>query len=208
MSGALDLYRPVDPDDEPAELIRRGQPEAYTGDRDELHDRLVRWFEESEMARQDEIALAERDRAYYSHEQWTKVELEELKKRGQPPVVINKIADKIGLLCGMERKARTDPKAFARNPQDEDRADAATQVLRYIADDNTFSIVRSQVFENMLIGPRTSPGPTTAAAACVLCSATGRTRASGGRPPTPSTGCSPSRNALRSRTARRGRHAG
>ena len=55
------------------------------------------------------------------------------------------------LLCGMERKARTDPKAFARTPAEEDRADAATQALRYIADDNDFSLVRSAVFENMLI---------------------------------------------------------
>ena len=55
------------------------------------------------------------------------------------------------LLCGMERKARTDPKAFARTPAEEDRADAATQALRYIADDNDFSIVRSEVFSNMLI---------------------------------------------------------
>ena len=37
----------------------------------------------------------------------------------------------------MERKARTDPKAFARTPAEEDRADAATQCLRYIADDNS-----------------------------------------------------------------------
>jgi hypothetical protein len=65
--------------------------------------------------------------------------------------VINRIHDKVSLLCGMERKARTDPKAFARTPAEEDRAEAATQALRYISDDNNFSIVRSGVFENMLI---------------------------------------------------------
>jgi len=125
--------------------------DAYPRDLDELHDKLVRWFEESELARQDEIALAERDRSYVDHEQWTKKELDELKNRGQPAIVVNKIADKLQLLCGMERKARTDPKAFARTPAEEDRADAATQALRYIADDNSFSLVRSGVFENMLV---------------------------------------------------------
>jgi hypothetical protein len=125
--------------------------DAYPRDLDDLHDRLVRWFEESEMARQDEIALAERDRSYVDHEQWTREELKLLKERGQPAIVINKIADKLQLLCGMERKARTDPKAFARTPAEEDRADAATQALRYIADDNSFSLVRSGVFENMLV---------------------------------------------------------
>ena len=55
------------------------------------------------------------------------------------------------MLCGLERKARTDPKAFSRTPEEEDLADAATQALRYIADDNNFPLVRSAVFENMLI---------------------------------------------------------
>ena len=77
--------------------------------------------------------------------------MDELKKRGQPAIVINKVHDKVSLLCGMERKARTDPKAFARTPAEEDRAEAATQALRYISDDNNFSLVRSAVFENMLI---------------------------------------------------------
>ena len=105
----------------------------------------------SEMARQDEMQLAERDRDYYDHAHWTKAELDELKKRGQPPTVINKIHDKVSLLCGLERKASTDPKAFSRTPEEEDLADAATQALRYIADDNNFPLVRSAVFENMLI---------------------------------------------------------
>ena len=118
---------------------------------DDLHARLIRWFEESELARMDEIDLAQRDREYFDGSQWTRDELKLLKERGQPAIVINKVADKVQLLCGMERKARTDPKAFARTPAEEDRADAATQALRYIADDNDFSIVRSEVFSSMLI---------------------------------------------------------
>ena len=126
-------------------------PNTYPRDLDELHRMLIQWFEESELARTDEITMAERDREYYDHAQWTNEERAELKKRGQPEIVINKIHDKVELLCGMERKARTDPKAFPRTPQEEDRADAATQALRYIGDDNDFDITRSQVFSNMLI---------------------------------------------------------
>jgi hypothetical protein len=55
------------------------------------------------------------------------------------------------MLCGLERKARTDPKAFPRTPAEEDRADAATQSLRYVSDDNDFSRLRSLVFEDMLV---------------------------------------------------------
>ena len=49
----------------------------------------------------------------------------------------------------MERKARTDPKASPeRQPRrTERRGDAG---LRYIADDNSFSLVRMDVFENLL----------------------------------------------------------
>ena len=53
--------------------------------------------------------------------------------------------------AGWSARRRTDPKAFARTPAEEDRAEAATQALRYISDDNNFSLVRSAVFENMLI---------------------------------------------------------
>jgi hypothetical protein len=140
------------PDTPPAiRDLTPGDPDAYPRDLDDLHARLIRWFEESELARQDEINLAQRDREYFDGMQWTRDELKLLKERGQPAIVINKVADKVQLLCGMERKARTDPKAFARTPAEEDRADAATQALRYIADDNDFSIVRSEVFSNMLI---------------------------------------------------------
>jgi len=125
--------------------------DAYSGDVDKQHDQLVRWFEESEMARMEEIEAAERDRAYFNHEQWTKAELDALKARGQPPIIINKIHDKIELLCGLERKARTNPKCFPRTPNEDDRADAATQALRYIADDNDFDVVRSEVFQCILI---------------------------------------------------------
>ena len=140
------------PDTPPAiRDLTGGDPDAYPRDLDDLHARLIRWFEESELARMDEIDLAQRDREYFDGMQWTRDELKLLKERGQPAIVINKVADKVQLLCGMERKARTDPKAFARTPAEEDRADAATQALRYIADDNDFSIVRSEVFSNMLI---------------------------------------------------------
>jgi hypothetical protein len=123
----------------------------YPKDLDDLHGKLVRWFEESEMARMDEIELAQRDRSYVDHDQYTREERKILSERGQPIITINKIADKVQLLCGMERKARTDPKAYSRTPAEEDRADAATQCLRYIADDNSFSLVRSHVFESMLV---------------------------------------------------------
>jgi hypothetical protein len=132
-------------------LEQPGGAQAYDGDTDTLHTRLVRWFEEAERASIDERELAERDRDYFLGTQWTQAERDALRKRGQPEITINKIRDKVELLCGLERRARTDPKAFPRTPTEEDRANAATDALRYIADDNDFPIIRSYVYENMLV---------------------------------------------------------
>jgi hypothetical protein len=120
-------------------------------DADEQHIRMVRWFEEAEQSQLDARQLAMRDRCYVDGDQWTTPERDELRKRGQPVISINYCRRKLDLLCGLERKARTDPKAFPRTPAEDERADAATQALRYIADDNDFQALRSQVFDNMLV---------------------------------------------------------
>jgi hypothetical protein len=125
--------------------------DVYPRDAMEQHAKLVRWFEEAERSSQNEREQAERDRDYYDGAQLTPGELAALKKRGQPPLIDNYIRDKVDLLCGMERKARTDPVAYPRTPQEEDRADAATQALRYLQDDLVMPQIRSSVWENMLI---------------------------------------------------------
>ena len=106
------------------------------------------------MARQDEIVLAQRDRDYVDHEQYTREERKTLNERGQPIITINKIADKLQLLCGMERKARTDPKAsLARRP----RKTAPRPPPRRCATSPTTTRSRSSavaVFNNMLVEGR------------------------------------------------------
>lgn len=149
MSGALNAYlKPQN--DEPAPA-KPADESAYPKNLDQLHTRLVKWFEEAEYSGQDERELSQRDRAYVDHDQWTTAEREALRKRGQPEITINYVARKIALLCGMERKARTDPKAFPRTPTEDDRADAATQALRYVADDVNLSVTRSEVYNNILV---------------------------------------------------------
>ena len=125
--------------------------DAYPGDTDKLHAQLVQWFEDAEFASRSEREDANRSRSYFDGYQWTKQEQDALAKRGQPEITINKIHDKVSLLCGLERRARTDPKAYPRTPSEEDRADAATQALRYLADNNDYPLSRSAVFEEMLV---------------------------------------------------------
>jgi hypothetical protein len=52
---------------------------------------LVQQFESSEELTIDARKLAERDRDYYDEKQLTASEQAELKRRGQPPIVNNRI---------------------------------------------------------------------------------------------------------------------
>lgn len=126
------------------------QPE-YHGDVDKLHARLIGLFEESETASYDARKAAEQARDYYDGKQYTAEQIAILHRRRQPPVVNNYIKRKIDLLRGIERRGRSDPKAFPRTPDQDDRADAATQALRYVGDDQRYDVVRSQFAENLMI---------------------------------------------------------
>jgi len=96
-------------------------------------------------------ALAEKCRDYKNGEQLSEEEIKALKKRKQPPVVDNKIQDKYDTLIGIEQQTRTDPKAYPRTPQHEDDADAATDSLRYVKDDNSFTETTTAAFDNLVV---------------------------------------------------------
>lgn len=115
-------------------------------------EQLVNMFYDSVSASSDSREKAERDRDFYDGKQWTSEEESALKKRGQAPIVINLCAPKVDYLLGVERKTRTDPKAFPRNPQvDEGAAEACTDALRYVVDNNDFDQIASDAFEQLII---------------------------------------------------------
>ena len=126
-------------------------PKKKTGATDTLA-LLVGWVDDAETASADARSNSERDRDYYDGIQLTSSELAELARRGQPPIVINRIKRKVAFLTGLEKQQRTDPRGFARNPeQDEEAADAATDSIRFVLDNNDFDVTRSKVWENLLI---------------------------------------------------------
>lgn len=110
-----------------------------------------RMFEEAEEASQSARELAERDRDYYDGKQLTSDEEAELKKRGQPAVVLNMIRQKINFLIGLEKQQRTKPRALPRTPIHEQDANACTDALRYVIDGQNFQNLRSNVWKNMLV---------------------------------------------------------
>ncbi|MEN3973107.1 hypothetical protein WJS89_10545 [Sphingomicrobium sp. XHP0235] len=120
-------------------------------DKTEVLSALVDKFEAAEEATRDARKLAERDRDYYDGKQWTDAEVAALKKRKQPVVTFNRIQRKVDYLSGMEKQVRKDPKAFPRNPDDEQAAEAATDAIRYVCDDSNWDDVRSEAFDNLQV---------------------------------------------------------
>lgn len=118
---------------------------------EDLLSTLVSYFENSEEATETARTQAERDRDYYDGRQLTSEEEAALRKRKQPPLVINRIRRKVDYLIGLEKQGRTDPKAYPRNPDDEMEANAATDALRFVCEDCDFEQHASAVWENMLI---------------------------------------------------------
>lgn len=118
----------------------------------DLHRLLMLQFTEFADATISMRARAEKARRYKNGEQWSSDEVSALKKRKQPVVTDNKIKDKCDALLGIEKQMRTDPKAYARTPKHEDAAEAATDALRFVADQNRFQrSVRKPACDNLIV---------------------------------------------------------
>lgn len=112
---------------------------------------LVTYFEDAEEATDAARKAAERDRDYYDGKQLTDAELKELRRRGQPDVIINRIQPKINYLLGFEAANRTDPRAFPRTPMDEQASEACTDALRFVKDSAELDQAFSLAWETMLV---------------------------------------------------------
>lgn len=112
---------------------------------------FVEMFEAAEEASDSSRQVSERCRDYFDNKQWTDEEVAELQRRGQAPTVDNVIAGKVNWLIGQEMNSRTDPKAFPREPRHQQGAEAATDAIRYVCDNQDWPQIRTAVWENMLI---------------------------------------------------------
>jgi len=85
-------------------------------------EKFERQFQQFVDATEEARAISAKCRDYRDGRQWTAEEENILRARGQAPIVINRIAPKVNALMGMEISNRVDPRAFPRNPKDEDAA--------------------------------------------------------------------------------------
>lgn len=127
------------------------EPNKAKLDKDALLSKLVQWFEASEEATVAARTASELDRDYYNGVQWTDAEKKKLVGRGQPAITINRIRPKVNYVKGAEIQLRMRPKGFPRNPDDEDAANAATDAIRFVCDNNKFDRTRSKTRENLAI---------------------------------------------------------
>lgn len=112
---------------------------------------LRRMVELGATMQEEARTASERDRDYYDGHQLTAEERATLAERRQPPIVINRIRRKIDAMVGIEQRGRVDPRAFPREPGDEDAAELATKALLFVESRERLDIHRSAAFENLLV---------------------------------------------------------
>lgn len=112
---------------------------------------FVTQFEDAESATYDARKQSEKCRDYFDDKQLTDAEKTALEKRGQPAVVFNEIKPKVKTMLGLEKQTRKDPKAFPRNPVDDEAARACTDAVRYVCDDSNWDEQRSRAAKNLAI---------------------------------------------------------
>jgi hypothetical protein len=113
--------------------------------------RLVRMVTEGQSLTAEPRKQSQIDDDYYHSHQLSADELKALASRGQPDIIINRTKAAINGILGVTEQGKSEPRAYPRTPHDEDSADVATDVLRYIAEKNRFPRLKQDVFRDMLV---------------------------------------------------------
>ena len=112
---------------------------------------LRKWFDADRSNLEKTRIEALEARKFFHAEQLTTEDKAILRSRGQPIVVTNRIRAAINGILGVLDSAASDPRGFPRTPKDEQSADVATKVLRYIQDDTRFDETKLDCAENYLV---------------------------------------------------------
>lgn len=116
----------------------------------ELHKRLLSFYRQ-ELDRQGENRFQmSTDEDYFDSIQWSEEEAQNLKDRGQAPIVYNVIATSVNWIIGTEKRGRTDFKILPREKEDTKPAELKTMLLKYISDVNRLPFSRSRAFEDAI----------------------------------------------------------
>ena len=112
-----------------------------------LEDYVTRWSDGMALA----LKRAREAQAFADGDQLTDDDRRVLIGRGQPAVIVNRIAPAINGTIGVVDRGRADPKALPRTPVDEDSANLATDTLRYIADKSRYQASKISALRHYLV---------------------------------------------------------
>ena len=118
---------------------------------DEVLEARKREFIDWDELTIDDRESCETDRDFYDGLQWTEEEIDELNARGQPVITKNRIFPKINYVLGTETENRTDPRAYPRTRYHDLDAEAVTDALRFVADQDDFDGTRSATAGDLCI---------------------------------------------------------
>lgn len=112
---------------------------------------LKRRFSEARDLTAEARRESDIDDDYFHGYQWTPEERRALALRKQPDLVFNRVRPAVMGMMGVLKQGRCDPRAFGRNPEDDDAADVVTKMLRFLSDRTHFSNIRLEVAQNYLV---------------------------------------------------------
>lgn len=111
--------------------------------------RLMVGMYEQELDRQAENRTEmATDEDFYDNIQWSEAEAQELRERGQDPLVYNVIAPAVNWVIGTEKRGRTDYKVLPRRAESAKPAERKSQLLKYLSDVNRSPFHKSRAFED------------------------------------------------------------
>lgn len=112
------------------------------------HRRLWGWLlEEQDRQSVNRYQMAI-DEDFRDNLQWAEEDIRELMERYQAPLTFNMIHPQIGWMTGMQKRMRMDWSVLPREKGDNEAANAKTELLKYVSDQNRVQWSRSLAFED------------------------------------------------------------
>jgi hypothetical protein len=110
-----------------------------------------RMFTEAQTVTETARIESQTDDDYYNGFQYTAEERRILADRKQPDNVFNRVRPGVLGWLGVLKQGKTSPRAYGRNPGDEQASDIVSKVLRFIADEARWNDTRIDGSQNYLI---------------------------------------------------------
>lgn len=113
---------------------------------------LKRMFDDARTILADSRIDSEICRDYYDGPgQLSPAMLRALEERKQPQIWINRIRGAVDGVIGVIDGNKVDPRAYPREPADQDASDVASDTLRYTSQQSHFNVIKADCLENGLV---------------------------------------------------------